>query len=160
MTLPVTYQIVSSDEHSLPEDVHLWRAHLTATGQQLTADLDLLTATESERSSRYRFEEDRRRFIERRALLRELLSLYLSVSPRDVSIDAGPHGKLLLPHVHVHRGLTFNLSCSGDLALYAIGHGSEVGVDLEQLRPIADLSTIAQTVLYEARERGHLAGCR
>jgi 4'-phosphopantetheinyl transferase len=46
--------------------------------------------------------------------------------------ERGEHGKPYLPAC----GLRFNMSDSGDLALYAVALDVEVGVDIEQVRAI------------------------
>jgi 4'-phosphopantetheinyl transferase len=77
-----------------------------------------------------------------RAVLRALLGRYLEQDARDIRLIAGQHGKLELaadsarPQTRVREaqrppGLHFNLSHSGELALYAFTHTGPVGVDLE-----------------------------
>ena len=63
--------------------------------------------------------------------LRRILSRTVSRSPRP-SIVVGAGGKPALP-----AGPQFNLSHSGDLALCVVAPSGAVGVDLEQIRPIA-----------------------
>ena len=45
----------------------------------------------------------------------------------------------------------FNLSHSGDLAAYAVTLASEVGIDVEQHRPMPDMAAIAQR-FFSAKE--------
>jgi 4'-phosphopantetheinyl transferase len=40
--------------------------------------------------------------------------------------------------------LRFNMSHSGDIAVYALSSRREVGVDVEEIRPLADADTIAE----------------
>jgi 4'-phosphopantetheinyl transferase len=65
-----------------------------------------------------------------RAVLRQLLSGYTGEPAARLSFQYAEHGKPHLP-AELGRGLTFNLSHSGDLALYAVAVGLEVGVDVE-----------------------------
>ena len=115
----------------------------------------LLVPDECARAARYRHDDDRRRFVVRRGLLRRLLGERLGAPPAEVPLRAGPNGK---PLVDVVDGPVFNLARSGALALFAFADvppetsaGSRwagaVGVDLERVardrRSLADLERIA-----------------
>jgi len=54
------------------------------------------------------------------------------------------------------QAIDFNLSHSGDLAVYAVARDCDVGVDVEQLRPIAEALQIAEK-FFSAPERAELA---
>jgi 4'-phosphopantetheinyl transferase len=64
-------------------------------------------------------------------------------------------GKPALVNVPRDRCPSFNLSHSGDLALLAVASGRDVGVDVEQVQPIADADAIAEHY-FCARERDTL----
>jgi 4'-phosphopantetheinyl transferase len=89
--------------------------------------LETLSRDEHDRAQRFRTERDRRRYIVRRGLLRELLSRYLDRPPEQVRLTCSPGGKPAL------RGgdLRFNLSHSHGLVVYAIARGRDVGCDIE-----------------------------
>ena len=61
----------------------------------------------------------------------------------------------LAPHPEF-SDLAFNLSHSDDLAVVAVATAAAVGVDIERIRPLADLDRLAASCLT-ARERGRLA---
>jgi 4'-phosphopantetheinyl transferase len=88
--------------------------------------LGILSRDERDRAQRFRTERDRRRYIVRRGLLRELLSSYLDRPPERIRFVCGPEGKLTLK-----GDLRFNLSHSHGLVVYAIARGREVGCDIE-----------------------------
>jgi 4'-phosphopantetheinyl transferase len=115
----------------------------------------LLSADEAQRAARYGFARDRRRFVVARATLRILLGRYLNLEPGRVRFCYGTHGKPALDALQCEGDLRFSLAHSEDLALYAIASGREVGVDLEWVRPLADLRQIAET-FFSARERAAL----
>src|SRR5262245_51606343 len=52
--------------------------------------LGTLSHDERERAARYRWERDRRRYIVRRGVLRELLSLYLHCPPAAIRLSSNP----------------------------------------------------------------------
>jgi len=93
-----------------------------------------LSFEERARSKRFVHDRDRERFIAAHKALRTLIG--------DVDLATGPNGK---PSC---RGIGFNLSHSGDLALIAIAD-SDVGVDVEQITE-RDLELLAPTVFSAA----------
>jgi 4'-phosphopantetheinyl transferase len=80
--------------------------------------------------------------------LREVLVLYLDEDPAGIELRRGAHGKPAL--ADPSSSLRFNLSHSGDLALIAVTHGREVGVDVERIRPRRDLPRLAERALDPA----------
>lgn len=86
----------------------------------------LLSADERERADRLRFERDRRRYVVGRALLRTLLARYTAAPAEELAFGYGELGKPWLD-----AGPSFNLSHSGDVALYAFAAAGELGVDVE-----------------------------
>jgi phosphopantetheinyl transferase len=63
-----------------------------------------------------------------RGVLRVLLARYLACDPGELCFKDGPHGK---PALSGFKEVCFNLSHSGDLALFAFTLGAPVGVDVE-----------------------------
>lgn len=122
-------------------EVHLWWLAL----DQPAADLNVLNAIEKERARRLAFEHDRRRFVSGRCALREVLSAYTGADAATLSIGAGLHGKPVLSGCDAN--LSFNLSHSGNIGMLAIGRVAAIGVDVEQLRAIANLDGLAAAVL-------------
>jgi 4'-phosphopantetheinyl transferase len=77
-------------------------------------------------------------------MLRLLLSRYLSVGAREVTFAYGVHGKPALAEGRHESRLHFNMSHSGDLAFYVVGTDGELGVDVEQVRPVEVLNLAPQ----------------
>lgn len=77
--------------------------------------------------------------------LRRVLSRYLDLSPSEIRLAIGEHGKPRL--AQDPDRLAFNLSHSGELALVAVSRGREVGVDVERERPERDLVALAERAL-------------
>ena len=117
-----------------PGVIRIWRVVLDALPWQRCEDV--LSPDERERAGRYQFDNDRRRFTMTRSILRFLLSNYLETTPERVAFKYGKHGKPSL--AEPGTGIRFNVSHSGELALIAVAHGREVGVDIEFLRPMVD----------------------
>ena len=94
-----------------------------------------LTADERQRAERHIFETDRTHFVVARGLLRVLLGRYLHQDPQYLRFTYGPRGKPALVADMDEGTLRFNVSHSHGLALYAMTHGRDIGVDVERIRP-------------------------
>jgi 4'-phosphopantetheinyl transferase len=95
-----------------------------------------LGATERQHAARFRFERDRQRFVFGRAYLRRILAGYRDQHPAAIVLTQGPHGKPVL--ADPEDPLRFNLAHSGAVCLIAVTEGTEIGVDVEELRLVPD----------------------
>ncbi len=129
-----------------PGRVHLWRFDLDADTRPDAAFLAQCSHDERARASRLVQPLARRRFLVRRAALRTTIGRYLGVPPADISLSSGPFGKPALAGSHEHSDLRFNASDSDGLALVAITRLSDIGVDIERLRPVRGVAAIARRV--------------
>lgn len=140
---------MTSQSACLADDgIHVWAASLALDGSEYRRLLDTLAADERERARDFVFDHDRRQFVAARGVLRAILGRYLGLAPDRLRFRLGPLGKPAL----VDHSLRFSVSHSGDLALFAVSRGSEVGVDLERVRPVADLDRIVERY-FSSRER-------
>ncbi len=122
--------------------MHLWRVELDVGAEAEAQLLEELAADEVARAEGFGSARARRRFVVARGTLRMLLGDLLDEHPGSIPIEVGPNGKPRLSGTE--RGLHFNVSHSGDLALVCITEGAEVGVDIEEVRPIPDAVEIAR----------------
>ena len=133
------------------QQIHLSLLSLVDERHDMQALFSLLDQAEQARALRFHFEHHRQRFIVSHAYLRTLLSSYLSIDPAAIVYSYQTHGK---PQVNNTLGLHFNMSHSGDYALYAFAH-HEIGVDIEALRESIDKGAIAQR-FFSATEAAYL----
>lgn len=138
-----------------PDTVHLWQVSLDQPTALVVLLEQLLSVDERARAARFRFERDRRRFIVARGILRSLLARYTNRPATYIEFSYSTKGKPALrseqvPHLH------FNLAHSAEMALYAFTLEHEVGVDIEQQRPLDDVHQIAEHY-FSPRERAILA---
>jgi 4'-phosphopantetheinyl transferase len=126
-------------------EIHIWRANLNPPASQIEQFAAILAADEQQRAARFHFKRDRRRFIVGRGVLRLILGYYLGLSPGRVQFSYGAWGKPALAETfgRAEEQLFFNLAHSGEMAVYAMLHNQEIGVDVEQIRPMPDLEQIA-----------------
>jgi 4'-phosphopantetheinyl transferase len=153
--------------HTHPElaegAVHVWLADLSLVEQEGLSEL--LSPEERDRAARFARERDRQLWTRARGVLRQLLGRYLQTDPGSLRLASGAHGKPALRHdppatptpgrrapVEGAR-LSFNLSHSGALALYAFAPTAAVGVDVEVARRPIDALALAARALGEEQAR-------
>jgi 4'-phosphopantetheinyl transferase len=66
--------------------------------------------------------------------LRKIISAYLALAPEEVRFDYNKYGKPSISEDQNRGALSFNLSHSNSMALYAVARGRRVGVDVEYMR--------------------------
>ncbi len=125
-------------------EVHLWKARLDLPTPRICAFRDTLDVDELERARRFVFHRDRARFIAARGLLRSIVARYLHLEPQEVRFSYHDHGKPALEPSSNSANLSFNLSHSHELALYAFARGRRIGVDIEYVRGDTDHDGIAE----------------
>jgi len=85
-------------------------------------------------------------FIAGRWLLRTILAAVTGGTPEQVSLEYDLHGKPRMARPPA-GGIDFSLSHSGHLAVLALGRNGRVGVDIERIRPLSDISRLARRIL-------------
>jgi phosphopantetheinyl transferase len=119
-----------------------------------------LSSAEHARAGRFRRRAGAEAFILRRGILRELVAHYLGILPTEVRLAAASREKPFLAPDRARRPLFFNAASSDGVALYAFAPDRPVGVDVERMRPLPDIATVAERVLCasELAELRALAG--
>lgn len=124
-------------------EVHLWTARLDLAEAEVAAFRTLIDEEEKARADHFHFDVHRRRFTIGRGFQRVVLGAYLDKDPASIRYRHGPKGKPALADFVQRGALFFNLSNSHDLALLALAREQEIGVDLEHVRDVADLESLA-----------------
>jgi 4'-phosphopantetheinyl transferase len=99
-----------------------------------------LCASERERAARFHFQADYDRYVAARAGLRLQLGALLECDPKSLLLQYTSHDKPFIENC----GIEFNLSHSGDWVLFAFTRATEIGVDIEHIRPLADMRDVAK----------------
>jgi 4'-phosphopantetheinyl transferase len=120
------------------DQVHVWAWPLdtTLSCAGISADVALLDDEERGRFHRFRFEPDRIRFAIAHANRRRVLGAYLDRDPESLCFRSGLFGKPELVGTSPDRTLYFNLSHCRTTALLALSRSTEVGVDVEDIKPM------------------------
>ncbi len=121
-------------------DVQIWGIWLTAPDSVVGQYQLLLSVDERQRSDRFGSAKLKSLYVLSRSGLRILLGHYLNSSPEKIELTHRPNGK---PELRSAVPLRFNVSHSGQMAVYAFTVGCELGIDIEELRPLEDAEAIA-----------------
>ena len=126
---------------SLPRPSSLSRdgIHLFCVDVSLIADradhlMEMLCEEEKKKAGKFRYPMDSVRFIAARGFLRIILGHYLNAEPDRLKFSYGPYGKPALDTEFSQDSLTFSVSHSDRLVLYAIARDRGIGVDIECIR--------------------------
>ncbi len=117
----------------------MWRADLDGAGEEL---LGLLSTEEQARAARLMSARNRQRWARSRGVLRALLGLYLDADPAVLRFHFGVQGKPSLDPPEI----SFSLSHSAGVALYAIAPTAAVGIDVEIAQRSIDELAIARRI--------------
>ncbi len=145
--------IVKDGFPSLPSDqLHIWKTALVAEPRALEICRAVLSEKELERIPYFKFEKVRNNFIVSQGALRILLGAYLGIEPNLVQFGREKKGK---PYSIDDPALHFNISNSGNICVFAFSRTSEVGIDIEYLRELADLDELIEKN-FSAAEIGYI----
>lgn len=132
------------------KEVHLWIISfekLDLPPAELHAQL---SEDERIRAQGFFFQKDAESFVYRRALLRLLLGSYLQQDPATIQLCYSPQGKPFVNGSGQHH-LKFSLSFSERMLLFAFTRNLELGVDIEAIHPLTDLTRLVES-FFTARE--------
>lgn len=121
--------------------VKLWWASVRESTTWIEEHEGLLDDEERDRAERFRVGAARRRFVIGRVMLRRVLSGFTGVEPERLCFAFSAYGKPRL----VDGELCFNLAHSGDAVVLAVAE-DEVGVDVEELRPLSTADRLARRI--------------
>ncbi|RME63276.1 MAG: 4'-phosphopantetheinyl transferase superfamily protein [Caldilineae bacterium] len=124
----------------------VWWARLDPPWE-VAAQMEAVLAPEEWARVRRMPEEAGRRFVVRRGALRHLLAEWSGASPAALRFCYGPQGKPALAPPWSSSGLRFSVADSGEVAVFAVAQGVEVGVDVEAPRALPDALALAERFL-------------
>lgn len=134
--------------------IHIWSTNLAISKEQEKAYLSLLSPDEVARAERLHFVDHRRRFTAARAILREILGVYLQLPPQDIVFAYGDHHKPFLKNAEQYP-LQFNVAHSDEMAIYALTLQHDIGVDIEKIK--TDYNAGVATRYFSQTENAALA---
>jgi 4'-phosphopantetheinyl transferase len=129
----------------LERDVHVWSTNLDRDPAQIDLLRQFLSTSERQRAAKFINPIHGDRWIVARGYLRQILSQYLDLTPAEIAFTYSQYGKPALAkplRTRIENSqLEFNLSHSGDRAVYGISARDPIGIDIEYIHPLpaADL---------------------
>jgi 4'-phosphopantetheinyl transferase len=109
-----------------------------------------LSEAEVARAGRFGMPALRDRYVVGRASLRSILGEVLGMAAREVPIVRGERGR---PQLGLISALDFNVSHTAGVALIGLTRGARIGVDVERLDRMINVTGIARKFLTDAERR-------
>lgn len=131
------------------DEIHVWL--LNVNNYSSEEFWNILSKSEKQRAQRFAFAKHTEKFMITHGVLRMLLSQYLKQDPKAIKFTQNEYGK---PAV-LDSELEFNISHSGDLALFAFAKNTALGVDVEAIKPKIEYEDIAKR-FFSAAENEQL----
>ncbi len=138
----------------LPDnEIHIWKSSLDVQEKKMAELSKILSPDEIERAGRFHFDRDKRRFIAGRGMLREILARYIDKKSEDIKFTYTSRGKPQIDDGAEAGRISFSLSHSHELVLYAFTRDHPIGVDVERARSIEDVEGLARRFFSEREYR-------
>lgn len=125
----------SSDLH-LRRSVHVWVWELDRSLDRCEDYQDVLSEEERTKASRFYLQSHRQKFIVSHAAVRMILAGYFACDASSIRFGLGRFGKPFVKNQATNSSLRFNLSHTSRLGAVAVSAGIELGLDIEEIRPI------------------------
>ena len=133
---------LSESTFDLPEkEVHLWHCRFDANKRNIETFKRILSDDEKEKAAKFKFDIHREQAVISRGVLRTLLGKYIKKHPHDLRFGYTEFGK---PFLKENSSLGFNVSHSGNRAIFGFVHHAEIGVDIEKRKDDFEVMEIAQ----------------
>ena len=138
---------VHPNPHLCEGVLDLWRINLQRGGHSVRELSELVTEDEQARAKTFRFNGDARRFIVRRAVLRQLLDRNRCGRSSEIRFSYTPRGKPAIHGPQMDSPKSFSTSYRDECAILAFSRTGGVGVDLESARDFPLLDEVAVTFM-------------
>lgn len=126
------------------DEIHIW--HIPLGNNEFSKNLSkVLRPEEVERSEKFINLKSRNQYCMSRYALRILLSRYTNSDPRNILFGHNSYQKPYLAYRNLP--IKFNLSHSESVALCAFTLETEVGIDIEAVKPLQDILSLAEIIL-------------
>lgn len=143
-------EFLSADKRYIRENkIHIWCIRWPEMTDFWKNHEYILSGQELEQAGRFRFPEDRMRYIAGKVVVRILLKRYLDMETIDFSVNE--LGKPYHKKIAGKRTVDFNISHSGEFILAVFAVGMDIGVDVQEMAECPDYREIAEN-FYTAEE--------
>lgn len=137
-------KVIKNSTYHKPGQVQVYYAEIDRSQVEIEVFKKLLAPEELARAGRFKNKIDRQRYIVRQGILRELLAGYLGIEPNLVVIHRSADGKPFPANKQNRENLEFSDSHSENMAAFAFGTGSRLGIDIEKVRELPEMLEIVK----------------
>jgi len=117
--------------------------------------VEILSSDENNRADEMRSVEKRRQFIIARGITKRILATSLDRKPSQIKFLYNQHGKPFINDKYNDYTIEFNTSHSELYGLIAMTLNSKVGVDIQKIKPLQDISALSSR-FFSDNERNEL----
>ena len=141
-------EFLSADKLYIREnEIHIWCIRWPEMTDFWKNHEYILSGQELEQAGRFRFPEDRMRYIAGKVVVRILLKRYLDMETIDFSVNE--LGKPYHKKIAGKRTVDFNISHSGEFILAVFAVGMDIGVDVQEMAECPDYREIAENLFFQ-----------
>lgn len=115
-----------------PDQILIYTLDISTISEKKIILDGFLSSSELDRSEKFKFENDKYRYIISRSILRNIIGKLLPLDPKLIKFLTNEFGKPFLDPAE-YSNLKFNLSHSGDLIVYGFCLDTDIGIDIEQI---------------------------
>ena len=131
----------------LADHMVVWIAQVSQAQDSLSFLEPCLDSRDRDRVARFRFAEDRARFVLGRALVRKIIGHYLELQAETIELAYTERGRPFFP---LDEKIQFSISHTHDLVTVALTDGARIGIDLEYQKDHLDLPSLAERIFSSA----------
>lgn len=128
-------------------EIHLWHVNDQEINDEklLAYYHSILSDEERYQCSRLHFSKHRHQYLVAKALVRNVLSLYVKdIQPEEWVFGKNQYGRPYIKNISYGSVLNFNLSHTAEMVILAISLESNIGVDVEDVRRNVDILKLAE----------------
>ena len=145
ISLYVFVEHIMQLENFKENEAHVWYAEVDSVSGPgvLRSCEEILSKEEREKAYRYHFSSDQHTALITRAMIRSLLSHYVSVEPSQWRFGFNQYGRPEIAKPEKANNLRFNIAHTSGFIAIVISKNREVGIDVERLPYIGPYIEIA-----------------
>ena len=137
----------------LDNEIHIWSAILDQPDTIVDGYYSILSDNEQRKVNKYKSKKLRNEQIMSMGLLRVLIAKYTNYSLNEINFLYNEFGKPFLSPDSKGNKLSFNLSHSGNIAVFVFSRNREVGIDVEKIKELTDMEGVVDLCFSESEKK-------
>lgn len=130
-----------------PDCAQIVYVQLDLNPERPLPDYNILSPLEKQRLSSIKQYGDRLRYIMGRLIVRNMLANILNTNIHNIQLTINDGKPRLLAQLSNNANLCFNISHSNELVMVAFSAHGEIGIDVEKVRDLNNMSAMAKRVM-------------